>query len=164
MDAALVAALLWIAPSFGLHIAVHEGSHALAAIAVGAQVTDFKPYPHMSEYHGKMVWGSMSFKGNLNPGQLALIAIAPFVVEAAWSLIAAHLSSTLPKDHWLRGILLVESAAALIDMTNWSLDPWKRNNQSSDAMEFGYNTGIEPKGFIMFPPVIGIFAYSIAFQ
>jgi hypothetical protein len=41
----LIAALLWTPPSILLHTTIHEGSHALVAVAKGARITGFNVLP-----------------------------------------------------------------------------------------------------------------------
>jgi len=64
-----------------LQINVHEGSHALTGLIVGAKVKGYYPYPHIDEKN--FVWGNVILEGeNLKSKEVcAIILFAPYLAD-----------------------------------------------------------------------------------
>lgn len=74
-----------VVPLFFFWNVVHEGSHALAALASGRRNICFKPWPHKDPEWG-FVFGSVRFDGV----NTTLILMVPYVVDAiAYAGLAA---------------------------------------------------------------------------
>ena len=63
--------------------ALHESSHALAVIASGNDVLEFKPYPHISSLSKRFVFGEVIYMGEGTPPQMALFSAAPMINDIA---------------------------------------------------------------------------------
>lgn len=70
--AALIIALLLVYPIWAL---IHEGSHALVARGLGAEILTFKPWPNKAL--GRLTWGSVQWRGGLTSHERGLVSIAP---------------------------------------------------------------------------------------
>jgi hypothetical protein len=109
----LIASILWLPLSLLMHTAAHEGSHALAATALGQEVTSIYLLP--SSRLGYWTWASMTYRGApLTKRQRALIAAAPLVADAALATIAlAILQSDAPR--WMRAAALTDLGCSAVD-------------------------------------------------
>jgi len=81
---AFVLGLLWTA--------VHEGAHALAALARRRKVLSFKPWPHKVD--GKFYFGRLTYEGRGTPD----IHVAPYVLDAVVFAGAAILVFLLEQE------------------------------------------------------------------
>ncbi|KPJ85774.1 hypothetical protein AMJ57_01895 [Parcubacteria bacterium SG8_24] len=80
--------LLWHlagAPAyFFLSLNFHEGSHALAGMALGYEVEAYKPYPHFAKLDDgseQFVGGAVHLKDPIDSAHLAFISIAPMLTD-----------------------------------------------------------------------------------
>jgi hypothetical protein len=114
----LIAALLWTPPSILLHTTIHEGSHALVAVAKGARITGFNVLPFRE--NERFYMGRVTFDRSFDEGQMRSISMAPFWAESIW-LIGSSIGLRHAKADWLKAILVVEVVASLVDLTAWAL-------------------------------------------
>jgi hypothetical protein len=152
----LIAAGVWAIPSFFLHTTIHEGSHALAAVAYGGQVTNFEVWP--STQHGNLTFGytvSQFRSGDLADRAAPLIHAAPAITEAVW-MIGAAIAYRNTDSEILKGMFLTEMLASLVDMTKWLFSAWSPNG---DAHRYG--EVMVPVGAIAIP-IVALTAALIA--
>ncbi len=66
-----------------LQLNVHEGSHALTALAVEAKVVGYKPYPHAYTFNGEhyFAWGSTLMTNIKSEKRLIMITLAPYLAD-----------------------------------------------------------------------------------
>jgi hypothetical protein len=77
-DAALVGTGLAVAvPTYMIGVMVHEGSHALAAKMLGAEITDYSLVPGFHPRNDKFYFGYVSVRGMRTPGEKQFFYIAP---------------------------------------------------------------------------------------
>ena len=124
-------ALAWALPSFLLHNVLHEGAHAVFALASGA--TNVKPWPFPGWKLGYFTWAHMSYDGTLSDVNEAEVSAAPVPVETVWFGLFVALFYFVPFGWW-SAFLAVECVSSLIDMTVWFLGFWRpTENVQSDA-------------------------------
>jgi hypothetical protein len=98
-DGALLAAGTAMAvPTYFLFVALHEGSHALAARQLGGEVTAMHLLPGMRDGH--FFFGYTNWRGTMTPGELSLALLAPKVTDALVLMAYAGLVAAggLPDD------------------------------------------------------------------
>lgn len=129
---------------FFLHVNIHEGSHVLAAACAGAEVTEFRPYPHM--IGSNFVFGSMAADGPLSERQQAWMLAAPYMSD-----MAIFTAADLTLEHFVSS----DSAAAPFLLTGGMIAPlvdflWGVNGPSdhNDTTRLGKIIGM-PKWSIM---------------
>jgi hypothetical protein len=136
--ASLLIGTLWLAPSYMLHTAMHEGSHAAVAVAGGAEVSvDLLPTRRSD---GGWDLARTYHSGLSSPGWYAAVSLAPAVTSSLW-MIGAAIAFKHTRAEWLRTILAVEMASALIDLGNWSRSAWQ---PYGDAHSLGSTLGWSP--------------------
>lgn len=79
----ILGGLALIPPTYGVGVVVHEGSHALAAKLVGAEVTTFRPWPGRDPVSGAFQFGLTRVSGLRGTGDRLLFFFAPKVADAA---------------------------------------------------------------------------------
>lgn len=140
---------------FFLETTLHEGSHGVAALACGAKVTAFKPYPHMADGH--LLWGAVYTDGKLSRGNDAVFTIAPYMTD-----IILFTSVDL-----LLGYRVIPpgSVAGLIVYIAGMLAPWinfvyNANNPRSisDFSQFSKITGMNRWALLALSDAIAAFA------
>jgi hypothetical protein len=129
---------------FFLQTTIHEGSHGLAATLAGAEVTEFKPYPHM--IGDNFVFGSMASSSGLTDSQEAWLLAAPYLADVtiftATDLALTHL---VDSDSAAAPFLLVGGMVApLVDFL-WGVNGPSEHN---DTTRLGKIIGM-PKWSIM---------------
>lgn len=83
-DGALVGVGLALAPpTYVLGVATHEGTHALAAKLMGAEVTRITLWPGRDPRTGAFHFGQTGIRGLRGDGKLAAFLVAPKVVDLA---------------------------------------------------------------------------------
>jgi hypothetical protein len=102
---------------------IHEGSHALAATAFGARVTDFRVIPFKDKTNGYFYFGRMgyNYEGVEWPDtNQAWISAAPMFTDAAITTVCSSLafSGTLPKNRWAKTGLTVFCLLPTVDLIN----------------------------------------------
>ncbi len=130
IDQALLFSLLWIAPSFVLHDALHEGSHAAAIALQGGHVTKLSLLPHVEK--GELVFAEVQAL-QLPDKAYPMTAIAPVIVESIW-LAGATWAFFNTNNQIAKGILRTEMLAALLDIFVWGLGAWTMS-PTSDASQ-----------------------------
>lgn len=116
----LLVALLWAPLSFGLHVGMHEGSHALAGVATGNRVRWF----------GIADGAAYTFFRD-EPNTFTLAA--PAVVDALYAPAMALLARS--QTGGLRAVLIVEAGMSAGFLATWALGCWTRSAQAD-----GYRT------------------------
>ncbi len=114
MNPALLAALLWAGPSYMAHVAVHEGAHAWAAQSQGCHA---KVSLLPSTTNGITSFGHT----DMDCAPSLAILVAPVIAEALWAGVISGILLFVPKDHWLRGVLMMELVASTADLSVWCL-------------------------------------------
>jgi hypothetical protein len=66
-----------------LQLNIHEGSHALMALAVGAKIVSYCPYPHVYTYDGRhyFVYGSTLITDVKTKNREAMIDLVPYLSD-----------------------------------------------------------------------------------
>lgn len=64
---------------FFIQTNIHEGSHVLTAAMVGADVTDYAPWPHM--HRGKFFFGRFSARDTISGKDWAIVQSAPLLTD-----------------------------------------------------------------------------------
>jgi hypothetical protein len=104
-------------PTYFIGVAVHEGSHALAAELAGAEVTELHLLPGVR--HGHFYFGYVRTRGLTAPGARAFFLVAPKLVDLALlgSYSAAVLSEHTPDNHYGRLALAVLATGFWVDFS-----------------------------------------------
>lgn len=128
----VLVALAWALPSFLLHNVIHEGAHALVALAAGCR--DVRLWPFPGRKLGYWTWAHMTYEtGSASFGTLRWLSVAPVFAELAWLVGFGTLLFVAPVGWWT-GFLLVEPVSSLVDLTVWMLGFWREPpNPHSDA-------------------------------
>jgi|GEM_PF-4091082 len=138
-----------IAPfEFLLSTSLHEGSHALMVVlATDAKVTKFKPYPHFWD-DGTFVFGSVSWIGNVTPGQQALVSAAPMFLDTAVLGTHAVLQATgnLPENKYARIALFTFAAGHWVDLANHAIARHDHTDSKKIMRYFEEQHGFSPAG------------------
>jgi hypothetical protein len=116
-------------PAYFAGVAWHEGSHALAAAAFGAEITSLKLYPHCDERTGAFFFGSTSYRGRLGRGEQAVFLLAPRMTDLVLmsGYGALSLTGTLPDNAYGQLALVVFATAAWVDFSK-DLISWQPAN------------------------------------
>jgi hypothetical protein len=105
------------APTYFLFVALHEGTHALAARGFGAQVTAMQLLPGMHEGH--FYFGYTEWRGGMTPGRLSLTLVAPKATDAlvllAYAAVVA--GGGLPSNAYGSMALTVLATGAWVDFS-----------------------------------------------
>lgn len=104
-------------PSYVLGVALHEGSHALAAKAFGAEVTEVRITP--GRKGGRFHFGYTSWRGRLSRGQMTVALLAPKVTNLLFLGGYAALVGfdALPSDEAASLAVTVFATAQWVDLT-----------------------------------------------
>jgi hypothetical protein len=102
-DGELVAGGLAMAlPMYMLGVAVHEGTHAVAAELVGADTTDIHLWPGRNPYNGHFQFGWTRVRGLGGTGERIFFLAAPKIPDAlllgGYALLYAY--DGLPESRW----------------------------------------------------------------
>jgi hypothetical protein len=89
----------------------HEGSHALAAIAEGAEVTQFVFWPSFS--HGRLFWGYLNWEGSTT----WFMSAAPYFCDLLIFFVALLIILEVkPRRRWLWfNILMIGMLSCLVN-------------------------------------------------
>lgn len=111
------AGLGFAVPTYFIGVAVHEGSHALAAELAGAEVTELHLLPGVR--HGHFYFGYVRTRGLAGPGERAFFLVAPKLVDLAMlgGYSAAVLTDHTPDDHYARLGLAVLATGFWVDFS-----------------------------------------------
>jgi hypothetical protein len=117
-DGALLAAGGAMAvPTYFLFVALHEGTHALAAHHLGAEITAMHVLPAMRDGH--FFFGYTDWRGTMTPAELALVLLAPKATDAvvllAYGVVVA--AGGLPANRYGSLALTVLATGAWVDFT-----------------------------------------------
>lgn len=104
-------------PTYVLGVAVHEGSHALAARAVGAEVTEVHLLPGV--YHGHFFFGYVQTLGLASRADRVFFLIAPKLVDMAMlgGYAAMELTDSAPGNHYLHLATTVLATGFWVDFS-----------------------------------------------
>ena len=137
-----------IVPIFFLWNVVHEGSHALSAIASGRKIVSFRPWPHKEPDWG-FVFGSVRFEGVNTPA----ILIMPYVIDvlACAGFVVAF---------WLVDGAILKTVFALLLMcpiadTTMGVQARYRGNATSDLARMHWGWAL--------PFLYALMVYTIVF-
>jgi len=140
--------LALVLPLFFLWVIVHEGSHALVALASGRKITSVKLWPHVEPDLG-FVFGSVRFTGKSN----TFILVTPYFVDVLGA--AALLISFALVDGDLVRSLLATAACAPIVNTTVAVQARYRGNDRSDLARVHWGWAI--------PFLYLLLAYAVTF-
>jgi hypothetical protein len=102
---------------------IHEGSHALAAKAYGAEITEFRVIPFYDEERKRSYFGRTGYNygdKEVSDSDRAWVSSAPMFTDAALISVCSGLafSGTLPKNKWAKTGLTVFCLLPTIDFIN----------------------------------------------
>lgn len=117
--------LAFVVPLFFLWVTVHEGSHALAALASGRKITSVKLWPHVEPDLG-FVFGSVRFTGS----NTTFILITPYFVDILGAA-ALLVSFALVDGDLVRSIFATVVCAPIVN-TAVAVQARFRGNDRSD--------------------------------
>ena len=104
-------------PTYFIGVAAHEGSHALAAELVGAEVTELHLLPGVR--HGHFYFGYVRTRGLTSDGARAFFLVAPKLVDLAvlGSYSAFVLTDHTPDNHYARLAVTVLATGFWVDFS-----------------------------------------------
>jgi hypothetical protein len=113
----LIAGLGMAIPTYFLGVTLHEGSHALAAKSVGAEITRFTVVPGRREGH--FSFGYTRWRGDLSRGEKAFVYLAPRITDTVLLGLYGLMIGldTLPDDEYGALALTVLATGTWIDFT-----------------------------------------------
>lgn len=119
-DKELVAGGLVLAlPTYMLGVSAHEGSHALAAKLMGAEVTEVHLWPGRNPHNGAFQFGWVRVRGLRSDRQRIAFLAAPKVTDLAvlggWS--ALYLTDSMPDNRWGGLAIQVVATGFWVDFT-----------------------------------------------
>jgi hypothetical protein len=110
----ILVSILWLAPGSALQLIAHEGSHAIAAKALGHEITRAKLYPS-KDINDTWTMGYIVSSGRkLSEHESAWLAAAPLVADAILATIASAIIST-KSPTWLKSIAKTQLALTMCD-------------------------------------------------
>lgn len=128
-------------PTYALGVAVHEGTHALAAKAMGAKVTDYSLIPGLHPRTGRFYFGYVSVVGLRTQKQRAFFLMAPKLTDTlvlgGFSLLYA--TDSLPSNHYGQTAVLVLATGFWVDFSKDILS----FSDGNDTMKFYKILGID---------------------
>lgn len=108
--------LVAVVPGFFLWAVVHEGAHAVAALAAGRKILAFRPYPHKLD--GQFYFASVTYDGPAGD----FSHVAPYVVDVVAFAGAAVAFWLLEHPAALWGA----ATAAGLPLVNSTVSVWGR--------------------------------------
>lgn len=141
---------------------LHEGSHAITALALGYDVESYRPWPHVAQIDGKkeFVGGAVRLRGKVVPADEAKIAIAPVVADAA-VFFAADLALVWI-DHGSAGAPVLLLACMLWPWSNF-LSNTLIHVPGSDILKYHKATGSpEWKSYVLGGALTAVMAWRLA--
>jgi hypothetical protein len=106
-------------PTYALGVTVHEGSHALAARLMGAEVLDLRLLPGRNPYHGAFQFGWVRVRGLTSDRQRILFLAAPRLPDAlvlgGYGLLQA--TDRLPDHPWGHLVIQVLATGFWVDFS-----------------------------------------------
>ncbi len=116
-DMLLFAGLGMAVPTYFLGVAWHEGSHALVARAMGAEIRQVQLFP--SEVNGQFYFGYTRWRGPLTNAQTSWVLLAPkltdLVLLGGYALLVGL--DALPHNEYASLALTVVATGAWVDFT-----------------------------------------------
>lgn len=104
-------------PTYLLGVTIHEGSHAVAARLVGAEVIGLKLLPGRHPINKKFYFGYTEIRGGLSSGEKAFFLIAPKIVDVVmlggYSMLVGF--DALPDNHYGQVALAVLATGFWVD-------------------------------------------------
>ncbi len=104
-------------PTYLLGVTIHEGSHAVAAKMVGAELVGFKLLPGRHPRNKKFYFGYTEIRGRLTPGQMGFFLSSPKIVDVVmlggYSLLVGF--DALPENHYGQVALAVLATGFWVD-------------------------------------------------
>ncbi|HLU65222.1 MAG TPA: hypothetical protein VKZ63_03065 [Kofleriaceae bacterium] len=115
-------------PTYFIGVAVHEGSHALAAESVGADVIELHLLPGVR--HGKFYFGYVRVTGLESTAERVFFLTAPKLVDVTLlgSYAALVLTDTTPDNHYGRLALAVLATGFWVDFSKDIPAFWKHSD------------------------------------
>ena len=115
-------------PTYFLGVALHEGSHALAAKWTGAEVREVHLLPGVR--HGKFYFGYVRVRGLTGRGPRSLFFLAPKLVDLIMlgSYSGLVLTDTLPSNHYGQLALAVWATGFWVDFAKDIPAFWDHND------------------------------------
>ncbi|MFA5175482.1 MAG: hypothetical protein WC430_03660 [Patescibacteria group bacterium] len=121
--------VLWnllAAPAYGfVQLNIHEGSHALGALTVGAELIQYQPYPSLE--NGIFMWGKVVTNKIYDRHENGFVLVAPYISDVViFTASDIILSTEVISPHSISGgILFIAGMVApfadfVANINNWS--------------------------------------------
>ena len=117
-------------PTYALVLMSHEGSHALAAKLLGAEITDMSLMPGPHPRTGKFFFGYVSVRGLKTKEHKAFFYAAPKITDALMlgGYAALNLSGNMPSNPYGKLGVLVLATGYWVDFTKDVIAFWDHND------------------------------------
>lgn len=136
-----VVCFIWAFPSFLLHNLLHEGSHAVIALAAGAKNIRMHLFP--SNDLGYFTWAYVKYDSVEDTTIMKAMPASPIFIEMPWLIGFTIMLYTLPIGWWT-GIIIVECISSVVDLTNWFSGYWNPlPNRHCDAEKIRATLGFD---------------------
>ena len=127
----LVLAGVGMAPvAYVVGVTLHEGSHAVAAAAMGLDVRSIRLYPGFHPRNHKFYFGWVDVRGVRTSAQRVVFLAAPKLTDAALlgGYAALVLSGAVPENRYGRLALAVLATGTWIDFSRDAVAWWPHND------------------------------------
>jgi len=145
-DRALVYAGLGMAlPDYVLGVTLHEGSHAVAAWMVGAEVTELHLYPGRNPYNGAFQFGWTRVRGLHGEGAKIFFLGAPKITDTlflgAWASL--YVTDSMPDNRWGHLTIQVLATGFWVDFAKDALVFGRHNDVNRIYTMLGLDTELK---------------------
>lgn len=124
-------------PVMYTQLVLHETSHALLGLALGASSVSIKPYPNTDGGQFTFAYATIAFPDGYNYGNAALVVSASAQILDALVVIGICIVDNLVElPPWLHTILKVWQVACVIDFTTNMLGLWRPGTSLDPQNDF----------------------------
>jgi hypothetical protein len=125
----VLAGLAMAPPVYALGVTLHEGSHALAAVALGIEVTSIRLYPGIHPRNGHFYFGWVDVRGMDTRGERIVFLAAPKLTDLVLlgGYAALVLTDTLPASRYGQLALATTATGLWIDFSRDIVAWWPHN-------------------------------------
>jgi hypothetical protein len=126
----VLAGLAMAPPVYALGVTLHEGSHALAAVALGIEVTSIRLYPGFHPRNGHFYFGWVDVRGMDTRAERIVFLAAPKLADALLlgGYAALVLTDTLPASRYGQLALAATATGLWIDFSRDLVAWWPHND------------------------------------
>jgi hypothetical protein len=126
----VLAGLAMAPPVYALGVTLHEGSHALAALALGLEVTSIRLYPGVHPRNGHFYFGWVDVRGMSTRAERIVFLAAPKLTDLVLlgGYAALVLTDTLPTSRYGQLALTTTATGLWIDFSRDIVAWWPHND------------------------------------